>query len=229
MHPLVLAGFVAVGELCGVHIYFSRETHTLSLREIPFVVGLFVVAPLHLAIAYVAGTIVVLAIRARQRGIKLLFNTALLALEAGVGVAVFRAVGKDSGILEPRAWIAALLAAVAVDALGCLLVSLAIWLHQGTSAPDSIGWLALIAAVTTANASFGLLVVIVLSAVPAAGFLLGILAATMFVGYRSYTALRRRHLRLALLQGFTAAIGSALTFEEAALECAPRGAQPPRG
>ena len=120
----MLTALVGIAELCVVHIHFRRETHTYSLREIPFVVGLFLVTPGTLMIAYVVGAVAVLVGRARQSGIKLFFNSSLLTFEAAIGISTFLLFVGHADLHSPRTWIAAATAAVVLDALGGMLVSL---------------------------------------------------------------------------------------------------------
>jgi hypothetical protein len=81
--PLLAALFGASVAL-RVHFQFRREVHSITLMELPLVLGLYFVDPIGLVLARLAGSIPVLVLHSRQRGSKLLFNAALFALEAGV-------------------------------------------------------------------------------------------------------------------------------------------------
>jgi diguanylate cyclase (GGDEF)-like protein len=221
IHPLVLTAIVALAELCAVHIHLRRETHTYSLRGIPFVIGLFLATPGTLMIAYVVGAVAVLIGRARQTGIKLFFNTSLLTVEVIVGICTYLLVVGRTDLHSPRTWIAAALAAVVVDALGGMLVTLAIALHERDGVDNRVGWLVLTGAIAAiANASFALISVMVLGYSPAAAVLLSALGATLFVAYRSYASLRRHYAHLVSLRGYTASLGSAIALEDVALAAA---------
>ena len=77
---------------------------------------------------------------------------------------MFSAIAGRGGVREPRTWLAAILATVTIEVLGGLLVSTAIWLHQGHFDVDGFGWLALggvLAAAT--NACFALVAVLLIS------------------------------------------------------------------
>jgi diguanylate cyclase (GGDEF)-like protein len=218
MNPLVMIALVAIAELCVVHIHFRRETHTYSLREIPFVVGLLLATPGTLMIAYVLGAVAVLVGRARQRGIKLFFNSSLLAFEAAIGISTFLLLVGRADLHSPRTWIAAAAAAVVLDALGGMLVTLAIVLHTGSGVDGTAGWLILTGALAAvANASFALISVMALGYSPAAAVLLSALGATLFLAYRSYASLRRHYSHLVSLRGYTESLGSAIALQDVAL------------
>src|SRR5690349_8047092 len=65
---------IAIGfylaECAVVHVHFRRETHTLSLSEVPLVLGLFAVSPIVLVAVQVAGMGVALVFYRRQRPLK---------------------------------------------------------------------------------------------------------------------------------------------------------------
>ena len=139
-YPLLIAALVILAELCKVDVYIRRETHTISLSTIPLVIGLFVLSPNMLLVAYVVGASGVLIVRRIPRS-KLIFNAAVFVAEVTVAVAVFNALAGRGGVREPRTWLAAILATVTIEVLSGLLVSTAIWLHQGHFDVDGFGWL----------------------------------------------------------------------------------------
>ncbi len=215
--PAAVAVLVALAELCTVHVHFRRETHTVSFRVVALVIGLFALSPVGLLVAYTVGAGAVLAIRARLSLLKLTFNVAMLVLEVVVAVGVFSAIGASGHIHQPRTWLAAIVAALVIDFLGGLLVSLAIWLNQGELDPEGAAWLALSGALAaTANASFALVAVILWSVAPEAVLLLAGVGATMFATYRAYGSLRRRHSELEVLREYTTALGQTLAFDAVA-------------
>src|SRR4051812_19296925 len=128
---LVFVALFSLSEIFVVHLHLKRETHSLSLNEIPIVLGLFFLGPLALVAAYVFGSGASLVAR-RRRPIKLMFNLTMFGTEALVGYAVFRAVLGAAPPLSPRAWAAAVAATIVVDAMGAILVTLAIYLYSGT-------------------------------------------------------------------------------------------------
>ena len=104
-----------------------------------------------------------------------------------------------------------------IEVLSGLLVSTAIWLHQGHFDVDGFGWLALggvLAAAT--NVCFALVAVLLISIAPMSVVLLAIIGTIMFIAYRGYAALRQRHSELEVLQEYTTALGQTVAFEEVA-------------
>jgi hypothetical protein len=71
--------------------------------------------------------------------VKLIFNAAVLMVEVAVAVALFSTVTGAGEVRDPLTWVAAILAAVAIDVLGGVLISVAIRLHQGRFEAEHAG------------------------------------------------------------------------------------------
>ncbi|MGH2729769.1 MAG: hypothetical protein ACRDJI_04090, partial [Actinomycetota bacterium] len=67
-------------EVYVVHLQFRRDAHSVSLSEIPLVLGLFFATPEALILGQVVGAAVALGLHRRQSLLKLLFNTSHLFL-----------------------------------------------------------------------------------------------------------------------------------------------------
>ena len=87
-------GFAAADVVFDIHLDVHRDTYSISLMEIPLVIGLFLASPLAVVGGRVLGTGLALAFYRRQPPLKLFFNVSLLALEAAVAVTVFRALAR---------------------------------------------------------------------------------------------------------------------------------------
>jgi diguanylate cyclase (GGDEF)-like protein len=218
VNPFIVGALVAIGELCTVDVYLRRETHTVSLRSIALVFGLFVLSPPVLLAAYVVGAAAVIVVRDRLSGVKLVFNVALFLVEGAVAIAVFLALAGSGTAHDPTTWVAAIAAAVAIDVLGGLLVTAAISLRLGHLDAEGTGWLVVFGAVTAAaNACFALVAVILYSVAPASVMLLGAIGVAMFGAYRAFVSLRQRHSELEVLREYTTALGRTAAFEDVAL------------
>src|SRR5918992_1899555 len=68
-------GFAAT-EVFVIHAHIRDSAHTLSLSELPLVVGLLLGAPTELIVAQVAGPIVVLLLARGSAPVKVAFNVA---------------------------------------------------------------------------------------------------------------------------------------------------------
>src|SRR4029453_18852237 len=87
-----LALLFAVTEGFTVHIRVRRGAHAIGLSELPMVLGLLAFSPTAVIIVRaLAGGLGLILLR-RQRGGKLAFNVALLAVQASVAVLVFHVV-----------------------------------------------------------------------------------------------------------------------------------------
>jgi diguanylate cyclase (GGDEF)-like protein len=221
MHPpyhipwLLFVTLFAASEIFVVHLHMRRETHTLTLSEIPLVLGFFWLGPLGLVSAHVIGSGIALARHSRARGIKLLFNLTMFGSEALVGYAIFRTLLGHSQPLSPRAWAAAVVATIVLDSMGYVLVTLAIYLYRASfnarSALVALLWGVLVA---LANASLGLLAVEVVWHDGRAVILFTAIAAALALSYRSYAALHERYQSLELLQQFTRVVSGSLASDD---------------
>src|SRR5262249_13070903 len=161
-----------------------------SLNEIPVVLALFFMAPLRLLAAHLVGSGAALLVHRRQKGIKLLFNLTMLGSEALVGYAIFRGILGNAAPLSPRAWLAAACATITIDAMGAVLVTLAIFLYRGPFDSRNAVFVVFSGVLfALANASLGLLAVESIWHDGRAAFLFTAIAVVLFASYRSYTAL----------------------------------------
>jgi diguanylate cyclase (GGDEF)-like protein len=212
---LFLAAGYAASELTVVHIEFRRDAHSVSLNEIPLVLGLAFVSPSHLLIAHLLGAGIVLVFVRRQAVLKLVFNLSHFALEDCVALLVFHAVAGSALRLGPQLWIAAVLATVAAATVSIITVSVVIWLHQNRVVVGQLWAVAGVAFVGAVfNACVGLVAVIVLWVDADATVLLVVIAVILCIAYREYAALRQRHASLELLYEFTQAIRGSGDAEE---------------
>jgi diguanylate cyclase (GGDEF)-like protein len=197
-----------------VHVRVRRGAHGVNVSEFPMVFGLLAFDPVTvILVRALAGGAGLRAVRG-QRGSKLAFNVALLAVQAAVGVLVFRAVAPAGlGItaygLAPRTWLATYLAVIAADVVAAVLLTAVIAAHD-----DPGEWRRLPAAlrstwmvvVTTTVALVGFLA----TTRPRWGLLLvGVLACVLLLAYRAFLALGDGNAEVEQLYGFTRALDGA--------------------
>ena len=127
----VLLPLFAGAEVFVVHLQIRRHAHSISLMEIPLVVGLVFSHPVGIVAARVLGAGGTLALHRRQRGLKLWFNVAHLTLEASLAITVYRALLGDNPPLGPWGWLAAFGAMLVTDAYSSLVITAAISLIEG--------------------------------------------------------------------------------------------------
>ncbi len=205
--PLGLTAAFAVAELVVLHVELGRNAYSLSLSELPFVVGLFLSPPLPLLLARIAGGLFALGLRRRQRAHKLFFNLAAWSMEGSVTLVTFAWLTRLLGTATAVQWLAATLAILLGTMQTSTAVAMAIKLHTGEFNRELLrGFLVSGAFGALTSCVAGVVAVGALtSSALEAGPLLG-LAAAGLVGYRAYSTLRQRHSSLELLYDFTRAL-----------------------
>ena len=197
---LALAALFYAAEILVVHFQFRRETHTFSLSEIPFVLGLLFATPVEFVLANVAGAALALVIHRRQPPIKLCFNVAQFALGAVLGVVVFNVVRGGVAAPEPTLWVAALAATLVANLVGIVTIAIAIALSERRVELHKLSQVL----------KFGLAVgitntVVVLTAVtflwnePQMLWILALPAVLLYLAYRAYMSEREKHESLEFL------------------------------
>src|SRR5205814_9176226 len=125
-----LAPVFAATEVFVVHVHFRRSAHSMSLGELPLVVGLLLASPTDVVIAQVVGSGIVLALNPGRSLIRLVFNVGQYALAACVASAVFHLLMPAHVGLGPQAWSAAFAGTLLSSAMGVLLIGAAITLSE---------------------------------------------------------------------------------------------------
>ena len=211
---LLVVGF-AVAELAVVYLPIGRNAYSLTLNEIPLVVGLFLVPPTHFVAARLLGAAIPLAWRNRRSARKLAFNLAQYALEAGTVVTVYHVVLAGAPPLGPQGWLAVGTAVVASDLLGTVLLTLVIAAHTGSRPELNRDVVSLGPVAPLVNASFALVLVYVLTVDWRASWTVGVVVAVLVFAQRSQHGLRRRTESLEQLGQFTGQMGAHLDVEAA--------------
>jgi hypothetical protein len=200
----VLAGLFAASVVLRIHLQFRREVHSVTLMELPLVLGLHFVDPAGMVLARLIGSLPALVIHSRQRGQKLLFNLALFMLEACVSGLVFAWLLAGRAPVGMAGLAATFGAVLATDLLSATLVIAVISLEEDTLdrvATRQALASGAIAAVT--NTSLALIAAVILAADRRVAWLLLVPAAVLFIAYRAYASLREQHERLERLHHFT--------------------------
>lgn len=196
----ILAVLFYLAEVFVVHIQFQRDAHSVSLGELPLVLGLFFVGPVGLVLAQVVGDALALAIHRRQSPVKFAFNVCHFAFETCLATVVFHWIVSLGDPIGPAGWVATGVAVMASSVVGVLMICAAISLSEGRAQfsilPQMLGTGSI---VTLANGSIALAVVTVAWTNPRAAWVLAVPAAILFVGYRAYTTMTQRHEGLEFL------------------------------
>ena len=211
----VLALAFAATEYFVLHIQGKREGQTISLDEIPLVIGLFFVSPVVLLVARLVGNGAVMALHRRIPPVKLVFNMALVTAVTAVAVAIFAPVLAWADEPSPVTWMAACLAVLLSNAVGLVAIRLVIAAHEG-----GLRWLEVCREAVQGQAPaplallLGLISVTSLWASPDSAWLLALYGGLTLVAFRVYATLSDRHLNLERLYRFSQAVGSAPEIDD---------------
>jgi diguanylate cyclase (GGDEF)-like protein len=202
----VLGAMFVVTEGFVVHLRVRRGGHAVSLSEIPLVLGVLGTVPLLLVLARVIGGGIGLAALRRQRGVKLLFNIALIAVQATVVPLAYRLVAGSGVGVGPRAWLGAYAAMIVADVVSVFLVTAAISLHDDPGEwrrlPAAMRGVPLVAVTTSIALVSGLAVYNDVRAL----VLLTVVSLVAYVGYRGYSRHSQAQAQVEGLYSFTRAL-----------------------
>jgi diguanylate cyclase (GGDEF)-like protein len=191
------AGFAAT-ELFVVRVHVRAGAHSLSISELPLVLGLLLADPAAVVLAAVAGPAVVLLLTRREG----LVNLARLALTASVAVIALHVLAPPPEAIGPALWGATFAAIAVSSATGALLAFCASGLSEGAIPSRRLaGMLGVGLLVSLTNASLALSGVAVVAADPWAASLLVPPAAVLLLAYRAYVSERAKHQSLEFLYG----------------------------
>ncbi len=198
-----LAVGFAFTELFVVHAHVRGSAHSLSLSELPLVLGLLLADPDELMLAAVVGPAIVLLVT-RQDPVRLVFNLAQFALTAAVASITLHALLPVAAEIGPAAWLAVFAAVVHASLTASVLVFCAIGLAEGGIPSRRLaGMLGADLVVALTNASVALAGATVVVNDPRAAWLLLPPAAMLLVAYRAYVSERSKHRSLEFLYGVT--------------------------
>ena len=207
-------GFAVADVVFDIHLDIHSDTYSISLMEIPLVIGLFLANPLAVVGGRVIGTGLALALYRRQPPLKLFFNASLLALESAVAVTVFRALVGSVSELGPKSWGPAFAAVVVANLISCGGVMAVIALNNGASGPRGRQFVVSVVIMPLASTSLALGTVAVLQSQPASILLLGVIAAAFIIAFRAHASLSRRYANLQRLYEFTRSIQDLVPAED---------------
>ncbi len=199
----VLAIGFTLSESLVIHLPVQRDSHTISMSEIPMVLGLALAAPSAVIIGRViAGAIVLIA--RRQPLVKFTFNLGLFALETTVALIAYRLVLGSGSPSSPLGWLAAMVAIVLAVIVSAALVDVVIALSDRRRRLAEIVRSFAVGSLINIGVRFlGTIAVVIVDHEPRALSLLWVTMAFFFVLFRSFGTLSRRHDDLNSLYAFT--------------------------
>jgi len=207
IHPqvtwwMLAIGFALADVVFDIHLDINRDTYSISLKEIPLVIGLFLANPLAVVGGRVVGAGLALALYRRQSLLKLYFTVSLLAFEGAVAVAVFRSL---RGVSEfgLRSWGPAFAAVVTANVIGTVAVIAVTAMHGAKVNDHGRQFVVSVIVVPLAGTCLALAAVTMLHGDPPSALLLVAIMAVIFVAYRAYATLSQRYSNLQRLYEFT--------------------------
>ncbi len=211
----VLAILFAIVELGGIHISTRRGAHTLTLAELPLVLGLAASAPLAIALARVIGLLGTLSWVRWQNSLKLAFNTANALFGTALAVTTMLAVVGEATITEPRGWLALATGVTVEGIVSGLLVAIIIAANDADRRfAEIIGGLMVSWLMSLATAAVSILVFIALAQSIWAAILGILVVAGLVFAAKIYGRLHSRHEELTAVFGLTQAIEGPLSTQE---------------
>src|SRR3954452_2211439 len=206
--PWVLwAAAFAAGEILVVHWQWKRDAHSFSMGDLVLAVGLFLATPVQLVTAMALGAGAALLLHRRQTGIKLVFNVAEYALNAGVALVVFHTLSAAIG--SHFDWLAALVAVLAATLTADICIfGIMIILEGRADVRQLAELLGLSVPFALGSAGMGLVVARTVVNDPAALALLALPTILIVVAYRAYTGAKEQQDNLRLLHEVTSLLHS---------------------
>jgi diguanylate cyclase (GGDEF)-like protein len=214
MWASILAFAFWLVETAPIHLEWAGQAYSMSLSEVPLVLGLFFCPTSLLVAARVIGGGIALACSRKQPPHKLAFNVALQSLEVSLALAVFsRLHGTAGGVPMDRADVALLAvmaASIASTSAVCIAVRLSVGVLESSVLVSFLrsGMFALFV-----NTSIALVLATALKASPLVAMPMLVMLLAAAVVYRAYVTLRQRHSGLEMLYQFTSGLNNTSTTE----------------
>ena len=194
--PIFALGF-GLAEVAVVHLMIRSQAVTVSLSEVPLVVGFYFLAPAYLVVAQFVGAGLALVVHRRQPPLKLAFNLASFSLASSLAILVFRQIVPIAPSSLLVWWVGALMGAGTVVVAGAVAISIVMSLSQRRVELAALrGGLGFGLVTAFVNTSFALVAADFLRTNPDELWLLGAPAAVGLLGYRLFSAQRQRQARL---------------------------------
>jgi diguanylate cyclase (GGDEF)-like protein len=210
----VLAIAFCLVEVVPIHLEWAGQAYSMSLSEVPLVLGLFFCPTSLLVLARVVGSGVALVCARKQPPHKVAFNMAAQSLEATVALVVFLYLPHHAFTTPIQAAPAALIAVVASSTVSMTAVSIAVRMTVGeldSAVLTSFFRSGALAIVVNTSIALVLATALKADAIVAAPMFVMLFAASIV--YRAYVTLRQRHSGLEMLYQFTSGLNQTSTTE----------------
>ncbi len=208
----VLLLFV-LAESSQFHVEVRKQAFSVSVSDLPLVIGLFLLPPWWLLAVRLLSAVLVFVVR-RTAAAKVGFNLGLFVAEVGIASALFHALDPGDGT-SGRDWAVAFGVILVVDVVSGVSVIVAMRALDAPPAVDEMARMVLSVVVSGAlTTTLALMALVVLVTTSSGIWLLVVLAVVVALAHRAYYRLLRRHADLGQLLVFTQAVGAADTTDE---------------
>ena len=211
---ILAVGFAVTGVFV-IHLQVRREAHSITLSEVPLVLGLGLASPQALIVGRLVGSAAALVLHRRQPLKKLAFNLALCYLETAVALSVYRWLLGSQSPVSPLGWLSALAAVVVVLAVGWSSVTLAISIHDQRRSAQAM--LRTLSIGTVAGLSAGLVGLVFLMALWhdwRSSWIVMVLGSLLYLFVRAFGSLSKRYQDLQSLYAFAREVDRPVLVEK---------------
>lgn len=210
-----LASAFALTETFVIRFHVRRDTHTVSLSEIPFMLGLAMASPVALVVGRIVGTATVLVFHRRQALHKIVFNLGVFVLDTAVALAVYRMLLAGRSQVSPAGLGAAYAALLVALVLGIVAVAAAIRITQPGIEMRTLSR-TLVAALVIGILSSALAIAGLALAWQDPLALIGVAVAAggLYAALRVYGSLGKRYGDLEAMYDFSSSIDQAVDIDE---------------
>lgn len=211
----VLAAAFALTELLVVRVHVRHDSHTVSLSEVPFMLGLAMADPVALLAGRIVGAGIVLTLHRRQAIHKLIYNVGIFMLDTAVAVATYRLLLAGRSQVSVAGLGAGFTALLAALLIGVTAVAVAIRLTQPDLAARAV-IRALVAgtAIGVVSSSLAVAGLALAWQDPLALFGVAVAAGGLYGALQVYSSLGKRFGDLEAMYSFTSDIDGAVATDE---------------
>ena len=190
----------ALAGLLVVHMKFRRNAHSITLGEVPIVLGLVAASPVAMLMGGLAGNAFVLVVHRRLPPIKLAFNLAAFAVETDAALLVFHNLRGDHGAMSAVGWASVFAGTLAASVSTSLLIALIATATGGRGQFRRLPQVLAFALPATAlNTAIGLAGARLMWHDPISSVIMVIPVLALALAYRGWLGEREKHERMRLL------------------------------
>ncbi|HET6909723.1 MAG TPA: MFS transporter, partial [Mycobacteriales bacterium] len=190
---------------------FRRQAWALNLTDVPFVLGLFFLAPSSLVLIRTIASLGT-SLAKRQRAIQLIFNVLVNALCAIFGILIFRALVPSGGGVHDSSWLGAFVAVFADTVTStALLITVFLLSRTGWDRSQTLQMATMFGASGVVNTFLALVTASALDYDTSTAFAITVFVVLSMTAVRMYHRLADRHAALDKLYAVARELGPVTT------------------